>query len=153
MTRTYCAEKCRPMFEEAALAHHEADPGVAGEKLGHAQKVLFECLGIPATLERAVEEVERWFSFFGWWCSARLLNEGKQNAAWELLMDLAESFGPHSAELGIEADYGFDNVKNLYDKTMGALASVQDKEYSEASRLALEAADLQYALAVERAGR
>ena len=151
--KSNCADMFRPLFEEAALAHHEDDPGVAGSKLGEALSLLYECLDTPAAVERALEEVERWFSFFDWWYSSRLLNNGKPSKAWEILIDLTESFGPQrSVELGIEADYGAMQVSELYDKTMSALELIQSGELIEASRCALEAADIQYRLAVERAG-
>lgn len=151
--RNNCANISRPLFEEAALAHYEDDPGIAGGKLGHALASLYECLGTPATVEYALAETERWFSFFSWWYSARLLNSNKPSEAWEILIDLAESFKPQrSVELGIEADYGATQVSELYSKTTLALEHIQGGELVEASKCALEAADIQYRLAVERAG-
>jgi len=151
--RNDCAIESRPLFEEAALSHHEADPGVAGGKLGNALTSLHRCLGISSTPDAALEEVERWFSFFDWWYAAKLLEKGDATRAWSIIMDLAESFGlQRSIELGIEADYGVVQVKELYDKTMTALEHIQSGRNVEASSLVLEAADIQYRLAVERTG-
>ena len=143
----------RLLFEEAALAHHGDDPGMAGIKFAEALSSLYDCLGIPSTVERVLDEAERWFSFFDWWYSARLLNSNKPGEAWTILIDITESYGPQrSAELGIEMDYGAMQVSELYGKTMLALGHIQSGELTEASRCALEAAEIQYRLAVERAG-
>ena len=150
---TYCADKCRPLFEQAALAQYEEDPGVAGQKLGDAQIALYECLGITPSIELAMDEVERWFSFFGWWYSAKLLREDEPGQAWTILTDLAESFSPvRSVELGIAADYGTEQVAELHKETMQALALIQDEQLLEAASHADKAADIQYRLAAERAG-
>lgn len=149
---TYCADKCRPLFEQAALAHHEEDPGIAGRKLGEAQIALYECLGITPSIELAMDEVERWFSFFDWWYSAKLLRDSKSGEAWTILTDLAESFGPvRSVELGIAADYGIEQVAELHGETTQALELIQDEQLLEAAGHADKAADIQYRLAAERA--
>lgn len=150
---TQCGDKCRPMFEQAALAQYEEDPGVAGQKLGNAQVALHVCLGITPSIELAMDEVERWFSFFGWWYSAKLLRENKPGEAWTILTDLAESFGPvRSVELGIAADYGTEQVAELHKETTQALELIQDGQLLEAASHADKAADIQYRLAVDRAG-
>lgn len=143
----------RLLFEEAALAHHEDDPGTAGNRLGEALTILHSWLGISSTPDSVLDEAERWFSFFDWWYASGLLNRGESSRAWSILIDLAESFGPQrSVELGIEADYGAVKVGVLYSKTMMALGHIQNGELAEAAKCALEAADIQYGLAVERTG-
>ncbi len=150
---TQCGDKCRSMFEQAALAQYEEDPGVAGQKLGGAQIALYECLGITPSIELALDEVERWFSFFGWWYSAKLLREDEPGQAWTILTDLAESSSPiRSVELGIAADYGTEQVAELHREIMQALELIQDEELLDAAGHADKAADIQYRLAVDRAG-
>jgi len=147
------ASEHRPLFEAAALAHYEKDPSIAGTKLGEALRALYNSLNIPSSIEKAITETERWFSFFGWWYSARLLQDGKSEEAWDILLDLRESFSPGRAEeLGIIADYGEQEVASLYSLTVHALELIQGNDLQEASVYAGRAADLQYRLAIERAG-
>lgn len=150
-----CSYTCRPFFEEAAVAQYGEDPGDAGYKYAKALSTLHECLGLTTPIDpmQALTEVERWFSFFAWWYSARLLEEGKLGEAWETLIDQAESFGPErSVELGIAADYGAGQVTELYNETMNALVLMQNNDFIGAAKHADKAADIQYRLAVERAG-
>jgi len=150
-----CAYTCRPLFEEAALAHYEQDPGIAGGKYAKSLSTLHECLGltVPVDPTQALAEVERWFSFFGWWYSARLLERSEPGKAWTELADLVESFGLARAEkLGILADYGREQVDELHGLTMRALELIQGNDFHGAAKYADRAADIQYRLAAERAG-
>ena len=153
MTRESCSQQCRSLFEEAARAHHGGDSGVAGEKLGEAQVALYNCLGITPNIDLAFEEVERWFSFFGLWWSARLLEQGKAAEAWDILTDQAESYSPSRAlALGITQDYGIHKVEELYQGTMHVLELIQESNLPQAATHADVVADIQYQLAVERVG-
>ena len=151
--RELCAQQCRPLFEEAARAQYTEGGDIAGLRIGEALAALHRCLGITPDIEQAITEVERWFSFFGLWWSARLLERGETAKAWEILVDQAESYSPARASvLGILQDYGEHKTQELHQGTMCALELIQDKNLRQASVEADKVADIQYRLAVEKTG-
>lgn len=145
--------QCRSLFEKAARAHYEASGEVAGESIGEAQLALYRCKGMEVASLDALGECERWFSFFGLWYSARLLEQGRAGEAREILVDQAESYNPErSVVLGIAADYGVEQTAELHRGTMRALELIQAENLLDATRQADEVADIQYRLAVEKCG-
>lgn len=151
--REQCAQQCRSLFEEAARSNYTGDPGDAGSKLGEAQIALFQCVGITPSFEQGFAEVDRWFSFFGLWWSARLLEQSKASEAWKILTDQAQSYSPkRSKELGILQDYGEQKTGELYQGVMCVLELIQEGNLHQASVETNKVADMQYRLAVEKTG-
>lgn len=152
--REQCGIKIRPLLEKAAIMYFtEEDATKIGEAQMEAQVTLYECLGIKPTFETAYSETERWFSFFKFWWSARLIDKAKYDEALSILKDQEESYSPERAAiLSITADYGEQKTKELYSLTNAARDALESGDISMARLYANEVADLQYALAVERAG-
>jgi len=148
-----CGKTCRPLFEEAAKANHEESGDVAVRKLDRALSALYECKGIEYDVLDALSECERWFSFFNLWWSARLIEKGKVAKAIVIMEDQAESYSPARAKsLGILADYGEVDTARLYSLTKEGLNLAKAGDTLKAVAQADTAANLQYELAVKRAG-
>ena len=160
-TREECGKRVRPLFEKAALAHYEGG-AIAGQYLGEAQEALYICIGIPYDVLEAMSECERWFSFFGLWYSNRLIVSPQyckptypqyHGSPLLIIKDLEESFSPERAlALGITADYGEKITKKLRSLIKAAKDALVDGDMKMAALYTNSAADLQYSLAVERAG-
>lgn len=152
--REQCGRKVRPLFEKAATLYFTEENGYRqGEAQMEAQKALYECIGIRPAFDVAFSETERWFSFFNLWWSARLIEKCKYNEALDILKDQEESYSPERATiLGITADYGPQKTKELYSLTKAAKEALVSGDISMARLYVDKAADLQYGLAVERAG-
>jgi len=146
--RKYCGGKARPMFEKAAEIFIDR-PDESGDAQGEAQLELCECIGIQPDFW----EVERWFSFFSLWGSARLIERGRYNDALNTLKDQEESYSPERAKaLGILEDYGPQMTNELYTITKETRIALEQSNAPQAILLADKVANLQYDLAVERAG-
>lgn len=153
-TREQCGITARPLFEKAAIAYFASEDGYkAGKAQMEAQVALYECLGIKPTFDVAISETERWFSFFNlFWC-VKLIDKGEYNEALIILKDQEESYSPERAPvLSITADYGEQKTNELYSLTKAAKEALVSDDISMARLYSDKAADLQYNLAVERAG-
>lgn len=153
-TREQCGREARSLFEKAAIAYFASEDGYkAGTAQAEAQVALYKCLGIKPTFDVAISETERWFSFFNLFWSARLIDKGKYNEALIILKDQEESYSPERAPvLSITADYGEQKTNELYSLTKAAKEALVSDDISMARLYSDKAADLQYNLAVERAG-
>jgi len=151
--RKHCGETNRQLFEEAAIKHLTGSGEEAGKAYGIAIQALHRCLGIEPTPDRAVEECERWFSFFNLWGAARFLDRGRDDDAIRILTDQEESYRrPRSAELGILQDYGQEQTNRLHSGTSRALECVKKGLIGAAVVNAEKVADIQYWLAVNKSG-
>lgn len=152
--REQCGRGARPLFEKAAIAYFASEDGYkAGAAQAEAQVALYECLGIKPTFDIAISETERWFSFFNLFWSVRLIDKGEHGEAIGILKDQEESYSPErAAVLSIAADYGERKTKELYSLTKAAREALVSGDVSMARLYSDKAADLQYSLAVERAG-